>query len=97
MVVRFAGSSDYFIANNIKEIIEGHAGWPVTLDGDLTIEPNNEFKVLFKSDLRKTFDEIADAFKYGNLLNDYSVGVSHHDVLKDRRHLVVVVTPVVMQ
>ena len=70
----------------------------VTLDGDLTIEPNNEFKVLFESDLRKTFDEIADAFKYGQLLNDYSVGVSRrHDVLKDRRHLVVVVTPAVMQ
>ena len=98
VVVRFAGSSDYFIAKNIKEIIEGHAGWPVTLDGDLTIEPNNEFKVLFESDLRKTFDEIADAFKHGHLLNDYSVGVSRrHDVLKDRRHLVVVVTPAVMQ
>ena len=100
VVVRFATPDDHFIAKNIQDIIQRHAGWSVTLNGsnDPPIEPNNEFKVLFESDLGKTFDEIADAFKYGNLLNYYSVGVSRrHDVLKDRRHLVVVVTPAVMQ
>ena len=100
VVVRFATPDDHFIAKNIQDIIQRHAGWSVTLNGsnDPPIEPNNEFKVLFESDLRKTFDEIADAFKYGNLLNYYSVGVSRrHDVLKDRRHLVVVVTPAVKQ
>ena len=100
VVVRFAGSSDYFIANNIKKIIEGHAGWRVTLNGsnDPPIEPNNEFKVLFESDLRNTFYEICEAFKYGNLLNDHSVQLNcRHLVLEDRRHLVVVVTPTVMQ
>ena len=63
--VRFATPDDNFLAKKIQDIIKLHMGWPVTLKGDPTIEPNNEYKVLFESDLGATFDEIAEAFKLG--------------------------------
>ena len=94
--VRFATHDDRLLAAKIQDIIEHHMGWPVTLNGDLTIKPNNEFKVSFVSDLRKTFDEIAEAFKSGNLLHDVSVEVSHNGLLEDRHRLVVEVSPTVL-
>ena len=98
VVVRFATPDDHFLAKKIQEIIQRNTQWPVTLNGsnNPTIEPNNECKVSFKSDLGATFDEIAEAFKSGNLLADVSVGVSRTDILEDRRRLVVEVTPTVL-
>ena len=89
---------DHFLAKKIQDIIEVHTHWPVTLDGGNkpAIEPNNEFKVLFESDLGATFDEIAEAFKLGSLLDDFSVGVRRTGILEDRRRLVVEVTPMVL-
>ena len=68
--VRFATPDDHFLAMKIRDIIEVHTHWPVTLDGGNkpAIEPNNDCKVLFESDL--TFDKIANVFKSGNLLDD---------------------------
>ena len=96
--VRFATPDDHFLAKKIQDIIEVHTYWPVTLDGGNkpAIEPNNEFKVLFESDHGATFDEIAEAFKSGNLLGDVSVGVHSTGILEDRRRLVVEVTPTVL-
>ena len=94
-MVRFATPDDRLLAEKIQDIIKLHMGWPVTLNGDLTIEPNNECKVFFKSDLGATFDQIAEAFKLGSLLDDISVGVRHTGILEDRRRLVVEVTPTV--
>ena len=96
--VRFATPDDHFLAKKIQDIIEVHTHWPVTLDGGNkpAIEPNNEFKVLFESDLGATFDEIAEAFKLGSLLDDVSVGVRRTGILEDRRRLVVEVTPMVL-
>ena len=96
--VRFATPDDHFLAKRIQDIIAVHMCWPVTLDGGNkpAIEPNNTFKVLFESDLRKTFDEIAEAFKSGSLLDDVSVGVHRTGILEDRRRLVVEVTPTVL-
>ena len=72
--------------------------WPVTLDGsnNPAIEPNNDCKVLFESDLSGIFDDIAEAFKSGNLLDNVSVGVHRKDLLEDKRRLVVEVTPTVL-
>ena len=96
VVVRFATPDDHFLAMKIQDIIEVNMQWPVTLDGGNkpAIEPNNTFKVLFVSDLGKTFDEIAEAFKSGSLLDDISVGVRH--TFEDRRRLVVEVAPMVL-
>ena len=96
--VRFATPDDRLLAEKIQDIIERHMVWPVTLNGDLTIKPNNEFKVSFISDLGATFDEIAEAFKLGSLLDDISVGVRRTElgVLEDKRRLVVEVSPTVL-
>ena len=51
--VRFATPDDRLLAEKIQDIIELHMVWPVTLNGDLTIKPNNEFKVSFISDSRQ--------------------------------------------
>ena len=96
VVVRFATPDDHFLAKKIETIIADNMHWPVTLNGDPAIEPNNEFKVLFESDLGATFDEIAEAFKSGSLLDDFSVGVRRTGILEDRRRLVVEVTPMVL-
>ena len=93
--VRFATLDDRLLAEKIQDIIERHMGWPVTLNGDLTIKPNNEFKVSFVSDLAATFHEIAEVFKLGSLLDDISVGVREHRSLEDKRRLVVEVSPTV--
>ena len=94
--VRFAALEDQFLATTIRDIIELHAHWPVTLDGSNkpAIEPNNDCKVLFESDL--TFAEIANVFKSENLLDDVSVGVRFTDLLEDRHRLVVTVSPSVL-
>ena len=94
--VRFATPDDRLLAEKIQDIIELHMGWPVTLNGDLTIKPNNECKVFFISDLVATFDGIAEAFKLGSLLDDISVGVRSNNMLEDRRRLIVEVTPTVL-
>ena len=98
VVVRFATPDDHFLAKKIQEIIQRNTQWPVTLNGsnNPTIEPNNECKVSFKSDLGATFDEIADAFISGNLLDNVSVGVHRKGLLEDKRRLVVEVTPTVL-
>ena len=98
VVVRFATPDDRLLAEKIKDIIKLQMGWPVTLNGDLTIKPNNEFKVSFVSDLGATFDEIAEAFKLGSLLDDISVGVRRTELglLEDKRRLVVEVSPTVL-
>ena len=96
VVVRFATPDDHFLAKKIQDIIKLHMGWPVTLKGDPTIEPNNNFKVLFESDLRATFDEIREAFESGNLLDGYLLGMRRVDLLEDKRRLVVEVTPTVL-
>ena len=51
MDVRFAALEDQFLATTIRDIIELHAHWHVTLDGSNkpAIEPNNDCKVLFES------------------------------------------------
>ena len=98
--VRFATPDDHFLAMKIRDIIEVHTYWPVTLDGgnNPAINPNNEFKVSFVSDLGATFDEIAEAFKLGSLLDDISVGVRRTELglLEDKRRLVVEVSPTVL-
>ena len=94
--VRFATPDDRLLAEKIQDIIKLRMGWPVTLNGDLTIKPNNEFKVSFVSDLAATFHEIAEAFKLGSLLDDISVGVRELGVLEDKRRLVVEVSPTVL-
>ena len=52
MDVRFAALEDQSLATTIRDIIELHAHWHVTLDGSNkpAIEPNNDCKVLFESD-----------------------------------------------
>ena len=99
VVVRFATPDDHFLAKKIQEIIQRNTQWPVTLNGsnNPTIEPNNDYKVLFESDLAATFNEIAEVFKSGNLLDDVSVGVRCTGILEDRRRLVVAVTPTVAE
>ena len=98
VVVRIATPDDHFLAQKITQIFQRNMQWPVTLDGsnNPAIEPNNDCKVLFESDFSGIFDEIAKAFKSGNLLDNVSVGVHRKDLLEDKRRLVVEVTPTVL-
>ena len=96
-VVRFAIYDDYDLATRIKATIQQNMQWPVELDGtnNPTIKPSADFKVIFESDLRATFDEIAKVFISGNLLNNVSIGIRHIDILEDKHRLVVEVAPTV--
>ena len=98
VVVRIATPDDHFLAQKITQIFQRNMQWPVTLDGsnNPAIEPNNDCKVLFESDFSGIFDEIAEAFKSGNLLGNVSVGVHRKGLLEDKRRLVVEVTPTVL-
>ena len=97
-MVRFATYDDFDLATLIKAIIEQTMQWEVELDGtnNPTIRPEFDHKVLFESDLRATFDEIAEVFISGHLLDNVRVGIRHrHDVLPGRHGLVVEVAPTV--
>ena len=53
VTVRFAPpyDDDYFLAEEIKKILEQYTGWPVEIDGtnNPLIRPSDEFRVVFES------------------------------------------------
>ena len=97
-VVRFATYDDFDLASQIQATIQQNMQWQVELDGtnSPTIRPNSDYKVLFESDHRATFDEIAAEFISGHLLDNVRVGIRRHDaVVPDTRRLVVEIAPTV--
>ena len=97
-VVRFATYDDFDLATQIQAFIQQTMQWEVELDGtnNPSIRPDYDYKVLFESDHRATFHEIAEVFISGHLLDNVRVGIRLRGaVVPDTRRLVVEVAPTV--
>ncbi len=97
VTVRFAEYKDVDLVNQIKTIIENCTQWPVVIDGSNkpTIMPDKDFKVVFDIGPWQTFEEVAWAFSYGELVKGKIASTATQRFDEDE-HLIVNVLPIII-
>ena len=98
MTVRFAEYKDFDLAKEIATIINKCTQWHVEVDGSNkpTIIPCEDFKVVFNIGPLRTFENVAWAFNYGELVKS-KIGWNTTEGLDGGEHLIVNVIPTVTQ
>ena len=98
VTVRFAEYKDFDLAKEIATIINKCTQWHVEVDGSNkpTIIPCEDFKVVFNIGPLRTFEDVAWAFNYGELVKG-KIGWNTTEGLDGGEHLIVNVIPTVTQ
>ena len=98
VTVRFAEYKDFDRAKEIATIINKCTQWHVEVDGSNkpTIIPCEDFKVVFNIGPLRTFENVAWAFNYGELVKG-KIGWNTTEGLDGGEHLIVNVIPTVTQ